>query len=134
MLKIINGPVKILFYCCQILHMKKTLKILISYLFMIPVKDYIDIFGDDSELLINGMINVFDNSSSTCMNLPVQGNTPPVFWARINTTILNINLQSFTITVEGEGISCVRHGADKVLQVSVSFFNALLYFFFIDYL
>ncbi|VDI50401.1 Hypothetical predicted protein [Mytilus galloprovincialis] len=87
----------------------------------VSLKDYIDIFGDDSELLINGMINVFDNSSSTCMNLPVQGNTPPVFWARINTTILNINLQSFTITVEGEGISCVRHGADKVLQVSISY-------------
>ncbi|XP_076106115.1 uncharacterized protein LOC143074642 isoform X1 [Mytilus galloprovincialis] len=87
----------------------------------VSLKDYIDIFGDDSELLINGMINVFDNSSSTCMNLPVQGNTPPVFWARINTTILHINLQSFTITVEGEGISCVRHGADKVLQVSISY-------------
>ncbi|CAC5407809.1 unnamed protein product [Mytilus coruscus] len=87
----------------------------------VSLKDYIDIFGDDSEQLINDMVNVFDNSSSTCMNLPVQGNTPPVFWARINTTILNIDLQSFTITVEGDGISCVRHGADKVLQVSISY-------------
>lgn len=85
------------------------------------LKDYVDIFGDDSEAILTNMLNVFDHNQTSCMNLPVQGNTPPVFWARINITLLNINLQSFTLNVTGEGISCERHGAEKVLQVSISY-------------
>jgi len=90
-------------------------------LFISLVKNYIDIFGDDSQTILSSMIHVLDDNPATCLNLPVQGQTPPVFWARINTTMLNIQLQSFTLNVTGTDISCERHGAEKVLQVSVSF-------------
>lgn len=87
----------------------------------VSLKDYIDIFGDNSQAILSSMINVLDNNPATCLNLPVQGQNPPVFWARINTTMLNINLQSFTLNVTGTGISCERHGAERVLQVSISY-------------
>ncbi|XP_061187424.1 uncharacterized protein LOC133195556 isoform X1 [Saccostrea echinata] len=80
---------------------------------------YIDIFNDESGTLKSKIPYALDGDNSTCFDLPVQGETPPLFWTRMNTSvILGINASQFDIIISGEGISCARHSNNRVLQVT----------------
>ncbi|XP_048741910.2 uncharacterized protein LOC125655613 isoform X2 [Ostrea edulis] len=81
--------------------------------------DYIEIFNDDSGDIKSKIPYALDGDNSTCFALPVQGDTPPLFWTRMNTSvILGINATQFDITLTGEGIACAKHSNNRVLQVS----------------
>nr|XP_022298967.1 uncharacterized protein LOC111107860 [Crassostrea virginica] len=80
---------------------------------------HIDIFNDDSGNLKTQVPIVLDGDNNTCFDLPVQGDTPPLFWVRMNTSVIfGINPAQFDIVVSGEGISCAKHSSKRVLQVS----------------
>lgn len=82
------------------------------------VDDYIEIFNDDSGDIKSKIPYALDGDNSTCFALPVQGDTPPLFWTRMNTSvILGINATQFDITLTGEGIACAKHSNNRVLQV-----------------
>lgn len=60
---------------------------------------------------------LLDGNLSSCIGLPVQGEVPPIFWMKMNTSSMNISSRSYNVTVVGDKISCNRHGS-KLLQVS----------------
>ena len=85
---------------------------------MLAVDGHIDIFNDDSGNLKTQVPIVLDGDINTCFDLPVQGDTPPLFWVRMNTSVIfGINPAQFDIVVSGEGISCAKHSSKRVLQV-----------------
>ncbi|KAK3102212.1 hypothetical protein FSP39_009634 [Pinctada imbricata] len=79
--------------------------------------NYIEIFNDDGTLL-QDFSYALDKNNATCFDLPAQGNRPPLFWVRLNVTILEVQFQKFEILVSGKGLSCNKHGGNRVLQVS----------------
>lgn len=79
---------------------------------------YLDIFSDSNDALLREIPWALDQNINTCMNIPVQGETPPVLYVRMNTTLLGININSFSLNVSGNGLYCDRHGTSRVVQIA----------------
>ncbi|OWF45821.1 hypothetical protein KP79_PYT11255 [Mizuhopecten yessoensis] len=79
---------------------------------------YLDIFRDTGGVLLRQMPWALDNDPNTCFDLPVQGDTPPVLYARMNTTLLGINIDKFSLNVTGDGLYCDRHDSSRVIQIA----------------
>jgi hypothetical protein len=83
----------------------------------LAVSDYLTILNDRDNVVAQGLPSVLDDDVTTCQDLPVQGQTPPTFWIRMNTTLLKVNQSNFALTIKGQGISCKRH--DPPTSISV---------------
>lgn len=82
------------------------------------VDGYLEIFNDNTGALKSQTPIALDGDNDTCFALPVQGDTPPLFWTRMNTSVvLGISASQFDIVITGEGISCAKHSNNRVLQV-----------------
>lgn len=80
---------------------------------------YLEIFNDNTGALKSQTPIALDGDNDTCFALPVQGDTPPLFWTRMNTSVvLGISASQFDIVITGEGISCAKHSNNRVLQVT----------------
>lgn len=74
------------------------------------------IYQDEDLRFMSEIHKLFDGNFTTCVGLPVQGDTPPWFWMRLNTTWLNISSSTFGVRVVGNQISCQPNGR-TLLQV-----------------
>ena len=64
------------------------------------------------------MIAVLDGKNETCIPLPVQGQSPPILWIRLNTsTVWGLGLSAFQFSVLGHGLICSMQNHDTVLKV-----------------
>ncbi|KAJ8301472.1 hypothetical protein KUTeg_020459 [Tegillarca granosa] len=70
------------------------------------LEGYLEIFNDQTGNYKRQFAMALDNNLDSCFSLPLQGTIPPVYWARFNTTLLQVTPQSFNFTITGEGISC----------------------------
>ncbi|XP_062581869.1 uncharacterized protein LOC134243645 [Saccostrea cucullata] len=85
----------------------------------ITVKDP-DIYNDIYGIILSKLHLLLDKENSSCFNLPIKGDNPPLLWMRMQTLVLGISPAPFNVTVRGKGISCQRHG-QKLLQVWCKF-------------
>uniref|UniRef100_K1R4K4 Uncharacterized protein n=1 Tax=Magallana gigas TaxID=29159 RepID=K1R4K4_MAGGI len=77
-----------------------------------------EVFNDINGTITSNMISVFDSKNDTCVKLPVIGQTPPILWMRINTSMIwGLAPSAFQLTVIGQGISCNKHNNVTLLQV-----------------
>ena len=64
------------------------------------------------------MIAVLDGKNETCIPLPVQGQSPPILWIRLNTsTVWELGLSAFQFSVLGHGLICSMQNHDTVMKV-----------------
>ncbi|XP_056006425.1 uncharacterized protein LOC125659286 isoform X2 [Ostrea edulis] len=77
-----------------------------------------EILKDRNNTLLGQFHKLLDGDNSTCVDLPVMGNFPPLFWTRVHTAWFRINASTFEITLIGKDISCQRNGY-KISQVSI---------------
>ena len=64
------------------------------------------------------MIAVLDGKNETCIPLPVQGQSPPILWIRLNTsTVWELGLSAFQLSVLGHGLICSMQNHDTVMKV-----------------
>ncbi|XP_033745540.1 uncharacterized protein LOC117331055 [Pecten maximus] len=82
------------------------------------LEGYLDIFRDTGDVLLRQMPWVLDKNPNTCFDLPVQGETPPVLYVRMNTTLLGLDINNFSLNVTGDGLYCDRHGTSRVVQIA----------------
>nr|XP_019929913.2 uncharacterized protein LOC109620938 [Crassostrea gigas] len=75
------------------------------------------IYQDEDLRLMSEIHKLFDGNFTTCVGLPVQGESPPWFWMRLNTTWLNISSSTFGVRVVGNQISCQPNGR-TLLQIA----------------
>lgn len=68
------------------------------------------IYQDQDLRFMSEIHKLFDGNLTTCVRLPVQGESPAWFWMRLNTTWLNISSASYDVTVVGNQISCQPNG------------------------
>lgn len=84
------------------------------------VADYFQVYNDPTDVILKDIKVLLDEHNDSCMSLPKYGDTPPVFWIKMNLTILLGTLKpSFTLTLHGERLLCNRHGGKSSLQVSL---------------
>lgn len=83
------------------------------------------------ENLIKNVSLFLDKSNTSCMTLPSNGDTPPVFLLKMNASVLlGVSGSQFTILLHGEDLLCERHGGQSSIQVRIvqSFYDPLLKF------
>lgn len=81
------------------------------------------------ENLIKNVSLFLDKSNTSCMTLPSNGDTPPVFLLEMNASVLlGVSGSQFTILLHGEDLLCERHGGQSSIQVRIveSFYDPLL--------
>lgn len=84
------------------------------------VEEGFEVFNDINGTITSNMISVFDSKNDTCVKLPVIGQTPPILWMRINTSMIwGLAPSAFQLTVIGQGISCNKHNNVTLLQVKM---------------
>lgn len=72
------------------------------------------------ENLIKNVSLFLDKSNTSCMTLPSNGDTPPVFLMKMNASVLlGVSGPQFTILLHGEGIVCERHNGKSSIQVRI---------------
>lgn len=91
-----------------------------NYVFQLTVEEGFEVFNDINGTITSNMISVFDSKNDTCVKLPVIGQTPPILWMRINTSMIwGLAPSAFQLTVIGQGISCNKHNNVTLLQVKM---------------
>lgn len=91
-----------------------------NYVFQLTVEEGFEVFNDINGTITSNMISVFDSKNDTCVKLPVIGQTPPILWMRINTSMIwGLAPSAFQLTVIGQGISCNKHNNVTLLQVKI---------------
>ncbi|XP_078319497.1 uncharacterized protein LOC144620987 [Crassostrea virginica] len=82
------------------------------------LKGGIEVFSDVGGLITSNMIAVLDGKNETCIPLPVQGQSPPILWTRLNTsTLWELGMSAFQFSVLGHGLICSMQNHDTVLKV-----------------
>lgn len=101
------------------------------HIFIFLVTDYLKFYNDPMENLIKNVSLVLDKSNTSCMTLPTNGDTPPVFLMKMNASVLlGVSGPQFTILLHGEDLLCEYHGGQSSIQVRnvESFYDPLLKF------
>jgi hypothetical protein len=75
-----------------------------------------EILNDKNNTFLRQFHKLLDGDNNTCVDLPVKGSFPPIFWTIIHTAWLKITASPFEITLVGKGVSCQKYGY-KISQV-----------------
>jgi hypothetical protein len=69
-----------------------------------------EILNDRNNTFIGQFHKLLDGDNNTCVNLPSDGDFPPIFWTRFHISWLGVSATPFQITLIGTNISCQRSG------------------------
>ncbi|XP_033729059.1 uncharacterized protein LOC117318154 [Pecten maximus] len=85
-----------------------------------PLNYYITIVNDNDNSILRSVPYLLDHDLSSCIDLPVPGDSPSMFWIRIKElSLFNVTSVKFKVHIKGEGIECQRAG-QKSIQVGTS--------------
>ena len=73
-----------------------------------------EVLHDITGRIFSQLYQVLDRNTTTCMDLPMNGENPPFLWLKMRTEWLQISMTSYDITLVGDGITCKRHGGRSI--------------------
>lgn len=73
-----------------------------------------EILHDITGRIFSQLYQVLDRNTTTCIDLPTNGENPPFLWLKMRTEWLQISMTSYDITLVGDGITCKRHGGRSI--------------------
>ncbi|XP_033731285.1 uncharacterized protein LOC117320912 isoform X2 [Pecten maximus] len=86
----------------------------------LPLKDYITVVKDINNVILRTVPSSLDGDVNTCIDLPVPGGSPSMFWMRINKlSLFGVTSDKLIVHIVGGGIACQLAGL-KSIQVGTS--------------